>query len=97
MDLVEVRFLPDGAFVMVAPGTTLLAASRLAGVDIATGCRRGMCGTDAVLVRQGAEHIDPPQRDERATLERMGLDDRYRLSCSARVRAAAIHVEVGAF
>src|SRR5262245_384101 len=71
VDLVEVRFDPAGKFVLVAPGTTLLAASQKAGVEIAFGCTRGMCGTDAVAVEPAAA-LEPPGATERSTLERMG-------------------------
>jgi ferredoxin len=94
--LVEVRFEPAGKMVLVAEGTTLLAASRAAGLDIATGCTRGMCGTDAVRVT-GADGLEPPLDQERSTLERMGLDAGFRLSCSARVRAGVVAVDLGAF
>ena len=97
LDLVEVQFEPDGRIVLVQPGTTLLAASRAAGVEILTGCARGMCGTDAVFVAGGGEGVEPPADPERSTLERMGLDQGFRLSCSARVRAGVVRVQLGAF
>ena len=92
--LVEVRFEPAGVVVLVAEGTTLLAASRAAGIDIATGCTRGMCGTDAVRVSRG-DGLEPPVDPERSTLERMGLDAAFRLSCSARVRTGVVSVDLG--
>jgi ferredoxin len=95
--LCEVRFEPAGVAVFVQPGTTLLAAGRLAGVEIATGCTRGMCGTDAVSVDADKEALDPPADPERGTLERMGLGSGYRLSCSARVRRGAVQVGLGGF
>jgi nitrite reductase (NADH) large subunit len=95
--LVEVQFQPVGRIVLVAPGTTLLAAGRAAGVEIATGCERGMCGTDAVRVAAGGDGMTPAADPERSTLERMGLDPAFRLSCSARVRSGVVRVELGAF
>lgn len=97
MDLVEVRFEPASAFVLVQPGTTLFEASRLAGVEIATGCTRGRCGTDVVRVAAAAGALEPAHGDERGTLERMGLDAGCRLSCVARVRAGPVRVELGVF
>lgn len=96
MDLVEVVFSPPGARVLVRPGLTLLEAGRLAGVTIATGCTRGMCGTDAVRIAAGGE-LEPPGDTERGTLERMGLPAGFRLSCSARVRRGPIQVELDVF
>lgn len=96
--LVEVRFEPAGRTVWVRPGDTLLHAAGLAGVDIATGCTRGDCGTDAVRVVRGGDAVEAAAAGERATLERMGLDDGFRLSCSARLRAGGpVVVAVDAF
>lgn len=96
MNLVEVQFQPAGKIVFVSPGTTLLAASEAAGVDIGCGCRRGMCGTDAVRVEPEAS-LAPAQDPERSTLERMGLEPGFRLSCSARVERGVVKVELGRF
>ncbi|MBX3462835.1 MAG: (2Fe-2S)-binding protein [Planctomycetes bacterium] len=93
MVLVEVRFPAAGTFVCVPAGTTLLAAAEAAGVEIATGCRRGMCGTDAVRVAtEGDGVLEAPQDAERGTLERMGLVAGCRLACSAKVRAGVVAV-----
>ncbi|MFM1870770.1 MAG: hypothetical protein RL398_192 [Planctomycetota bacterium] len=93
MDLVEVRFPLQDKFVLVKPGTTLLEAAELAGVELLTGCRRGQCGTDAVRVegdREGA--LEPAQDGEAGTLLRMGVDPDCRLACSARVRCGRVDV-----
>jgi len=100
--MVEVQFLPGGAVVWVRPGVTLLAASEAAGLDLLTGCTQGMCGTDPVRIVAGAELLDPPEAHERGTLERMGLGEEFRLSCSARLTdggqpAARVIVELGEF
>jgi ferredoxin len=98
-ELVEVRFEPDARTVWVSPGTTLLAAATAAGVDILTGCTRGMCGTDPVRVDvdgvRGA--LDAPAEHEKGTLERMGLSADFRLSCAARVRHGLVTVHLGAY
>ncbi|MBK9129943.1 MAG: (2Fe-2S)-binding protein [Phycisphaerales bacterium] len=95
--LVEVQFEPAGRRVLVPPGTTLLAASRLAEAEIHSGCTRGDCGTDPVQIRSGADGLAPAADGERATLERMGLPDGFRLSCSAQVVAGTIVVDTEAF
>lgn len=92
MDLVEVHFAQAGKTVFVQPGTTLLAAAGMAGVEQATGCTRGMCGTDAARVEAGPAALDPPAVHERGTLDRMGVGGECRLLCSARVRAGRIVV-----
>ncbi|MEO6594212.1 MAG: 2Fe-2S iron-sulfur cluster-binding protein [Planctomycetota bacterium] len=93
MDLVEVRFTAAGKTVFVQPGTTLLAAAGLAGVDILTGCTRGMCGTDAArLALNRSDALEPPAPHEQGTLERMGFAAECRLLCSARVRVGTVEV-----
>jgi ferredoxin len=92
MDLVEVHFAAAGRTVFVPPGTTLLAAAGLAGVDVLTGCTRGMCGTDAAVVAASPDALEPPADPERATLARMGLPAGARLLCSARVRRGRVEV-----
>ncbi len=93
MDLVEVHFAESGKTVFVQPGTTLLAAAGLAGVEVLTGCTRGMCGTDAMRVTCSRPDamvaaVDP----ERPTLDRMGLGEGCRLLCSARVQCGRVEV-----
>lgn len=93
MDLVEVRFRGPGKTVFVQAGTTLLAAAGMAGVEIVTGCTRGMCGTDAVRVVTEPENaLEPPSAVEAGTLDRMGVPPGCRLACSARVRVGVVEV-----
>lgn len=93
MDLVEVHFVAAGKTVFVAPGTTLLAAAALAGVDWPTGCTRGMCGTDAARVAANpADALQAAGDAERGTLDRMGLAEGCRLLCSARVQRGRVEV-----
>ena len=93
--LCEVRFEPAGRTVWVQPGATLLEAARAGGVDLATGCERGQCGTDPVEIEAG--ELEPPGAEERATLERMGLSREYRLSCSAKLRCGVVVVRLGTY
>lgn len=90
------QFEPAGKVVFVSKGTTLLAAAAAADVEIACGCRRGMCGTDAVRVDPPSA-LAPPTDPERSTLERMGLEPEFRLSCSARVQHGVVKVRLGDF
>ena len=96
-EMVEVLFEPAGARALVTPGITILAASEAAGVEIVTGCTEGMCGTDPVRIRQGLAGLSEPEDHERGTLERMGLAEDYRLSCSAKVLHGPVCVETDAF
>jgi ferredoxin len=73
MDLVEVHFTAADRTVFVGPGTTLLEAAGMAGVEILTGCTRGMCGTDAARVTTDrSDGLEIPAAHERGTLDRMG-------------------------
>ena len=93
MDLVEVRFVGPDKTVFVQPGTTLLAAAALAGVDALTGCTRGMCGTDAAtVVGDRPDALHDAAEPERGTLDRMGLGGGCRLLCSAKVRCGRVEV-----
>lgn len=93
MDLVEVRFPLQDKFVLVQPGTTLLAAAELAGAELLTGCRRGQCGTDAVRVAVSQQDaLEPAGDGEAGTLSRMGVAADCRLACSARVRVGRVDV-----
>lgn len=75
----------SGRRFLVQSKQTLLEAIESSGLHIETGCRMGMCGADPVLVVEGADHMSPPTREERSTLERLGLAGRCRLACSAHV------------
>ena len=97
MALVEVCFQPAGKVVFVQPGTTLLAAAGMAGVEVLTGCTRGMCGTDAVQVVVSPDGLEPPAEHEAGTLSRMGVGQTFRLACSARVRTGRIEEVLGVF
>jgi NADPH-dependent 2,4-dienoyl-CoA reductase/sulfur reductase-like enzyme/ferredoxin len=81
----EVAERSSGRRFFVQPQQTLLEAIEVAGLHIETGCRMGMCGADPVLITSGADRISPPSREERSTLERLGLAGRCRLACSAHV------------
>lgn len=93
MDLVEVHFAVADRRVFVQPGTTLLAAAGMAGVDVLTGCTRGMCGTDAHRVAvEPSGALEPAAEPEQGTLERMGVGVGCRLLCSARVATGRVTV-----
>ena len=92
MNLVEVHFAEADKTVFVEPGVTLLAAAEMAGVEIMTGCTRGMCGTDAHLVTAEEGCLEPLDDHESGTLDRMGVGSNCRLLCSAKVRAGKVTV-----
>jgi adenylate cyclase len=78
---------PDGRFVEVVPGTTVLEASRLAGIPHAHVCGgRGRCSTCRVRVRGEIGSIEPPGEDELRVLRRIGATRNVRLACQLRPR-----------
>jgi adenylate cyclase len=80
---------PDGRFIEVMPGTSVLEASRLAGIPHAHVCGgRGRCSTCRVRVRGEIHSIDPPGEDELRVLRRIGATSNVRLACQLRPRGA---------
>jgi adenylate cyclase len=80
---------PDGRVVEVTPGTSVLEASRLAGIPHASVCGgRGRCSTCRVRVRDDIRSIDPPAEDELRVLRRIGATSNIRLACQLRPRGA---------
>src|SRR6516165_6404738 len=78
---------PDGRFVEVTPGTSVLEASRIAGIPHAHVCGgRGRCSTCRVRVRGEIGSIDPPGEDELRVLRRIGAPSNVRLACQLRPR-----------
>jgi adenylate cyclase len=80
---------PDGRFVEVTPGTSVLEASRLAGIPHAHVCGgRGRCSTCRVRVRSDTGSLDPPGEEEQRVLRRIGATPNVRLACQLRPRGA---------
>ncbi len=78
---------PDGRFVEVTPGTSVLEASRIAGIPHASVCGgRGRCSTCRVRVRAELDSLDPPDAVEQRVLRRIGATQNVRLACQLRPR-----------
>ena len=83
---VEVRFLPSGARVEVAPGTTLWVAARRAGLPMASACGAdGICGRCGIRVLKGAEALSAETGNESEVKRRNRIDAAWRLACRAEV------------
>ena len=81
---VRLRY-PDGTSIAVSPGTSVLEASRAAGIPHAAVCGgRGRCSTCRVRVVQGGEHLAPPAAEEARVLARIGASPAIRLACQLR-------------
>jgi adenylate cyclase len=87
--LVRVSY-PGGEEVTVPSGSTLLEASRRAGVALESECGgRGRCSTCRVRVERGIEALPAPCPDELAVLRRIGAAPDVRLACQLRLTADA--------
>jgi adenylate cyclase len=76
---------PDGRYIEVTPGMSVLEASRLAGVPHASICGgRGRCSTCRVRVRGTAHSLEPPTEGERRVLCRIRATPNVRLACMLR-------------
>ena len=80
---IAVRYV-DGPRVWSEPGPTLLDISRRNAIPHVAVCGgRGRCSTCRVLVIEGAEHLTPPEADERRTLQAVAAGPHVRLACQA--------------
>jgi len=76
---------PDGRMVSIAPGNTILEASRHGGIPHASVCGgRGRCSTCRVKVIEGIGHLPTPSPEEKRVLERIGSPPQVRLACQTR-------------
>lgn len=76
---------PNGRFIDVVRGTSVLEASRLARIPHASICGgRGRCSTCRVRVRAGYPGLPPPSDDERRVLVRIAATPNIRLACQLR-------------
>jgi len=76
---------PEGRRVAVETGTTVLEASRLAGIPHASVCGgRGRCSTCRVRVVRGANDLPAPTPEELRVLQRVGAPPGVRLACQVR-------------
>jgi adenylate cyclase len=80
---------PNGRFIDVVRGTSVLEASRLAHIPHAHVCGgRGRCSTCRVRVRADIGSIDPPGDAEQRVLRRIGATANVRLACQLRPKGA---------
>lgn len=80
---------PNQRVVVVPRGTSVLEASRAAGIPHTALCGgRGRCSTCRVRVTAGVEALPPPNPTEAAVLARMKAPAGVRLACQLRPTAA---------
>ncbi len=76
---------PDGRSVEIHPGTSVLEASREAGIPHASVCGgRGRCSTCRIRVGAGRERLAPPDAAEIKVLKRVGAPEHVRLACQLK-------------
>jgi adenylate cyclase len=76
---------PDGRRVPIVPGTSVLEASRGAGIPHASLCGgRGRCSTCRTRVGAGLERLPPPSAAEARVLKRIEAPPNVRLACQLR-------------
>ena len=81
---------PDGRRVSVVVGTSILEASRDAGIPHASVCGgRGRCSTCRVRIGAGLEALPAPSEEETKVLTRIGAVPSVRLACQTRPEADA--------
>ena len=82
--MIRVRFAPSDCEVAVPAGTTLLEATRLAGLPIARACRaEGLCAGCGVEVLDGP--AAPESDAERSAKARNRTPSHLRLACRVRL------------
>ena len=70
----------------VRRGESILDAALGQGIELAHGCRHGVCGACAVEIVEGEENLVSPDDIERNSLGRFRLPANVRLACRAGVR-----------
>ncbi|MDX5356438.1 MAG: adenylate/guanylate cyclase domain-containing protein [Rhodobacterales bacterium] len=87
LSAITIRY-EHGAVARVAPGTSILEASRMNGIPHYAICGgNGRCSTCRVRILQSAKPLAPPSAAERATLARSKSDPDVRLACQVRPTA----------
>ena len=77
-----IRFAPSGLAVRVAPGTSLLAAIRRAGLPAASACGGdGLCGRCGVVIEAGAAELPRESMAEADAKRRNRVAPHLRLAC----------------
>jgi adenylate cyclase len=79
---------PGGRQVQITPGTTVLEASRAAGIPHASLCGgRGRCSTCRTRIGAGLQSLPKPSTDEARVLRRIAAPPNVRLACQLRPTA----------
>ena len=85
----QVKVSSTGRVIDVAPDTTVVAALAQAGVEVATSCEQGVCGTCLTRVLSG----EPEHRDAYLTDEERASNDQF-LPCCSRSRSPLLVLDL---
>lgn len=78
----QLRFKQSGQTFEITIGTELKRACELnPTIPIKFGCRQGECGTCAIRVEKGEDHLSRLTKIETETLRKKSLPPGYRLAC----------------
>ncbi len=91
----KVAFKPQNVTVDVEPSTKLLVAATRNKIPIRFGCASCRCGTCGIAV-SGSGQLTKMKSDEKALLEKMGLetDGTVRLACQTRIESGEVTVDL---
>jgi adenylate cyclase len=70
----------------VPDGASFLEVCQEHGAPHPFGCTVGSCGTCRLVILEGGEHVDPPDEDERDTVEMCTSVEGARLGCQLVIR-----------
>ncbi len=89
--MAKVYFVNDDKEVEVPDGSNLRILEGKLSVLFA--CGEGICGSCMVTVKEGLENLEPPNEQEKATLENFGAKPNQRLLCQAVIKSGRIVIE----
>lgn len=81
---------PNQLVCLAVQGRPLLEVAEANDVKLPSGCRMGMCGSDPIYIVEGGENLSAVTPDEQDTLARLGLSERWRMACCARVQGPVV-------
>ena len=84
----------SGRSFVADPSRTLLEGIESAGLKIDFGCRMGVCGADPIAVVEGMGNLSVPDKNELATLRRLGLEGRARMACVCKATKGGVTIDL---
>lgn len=90
------KICPQGAVLEAAPGENICEVALRNGIEIEHACELSCaCTTCHVIVREGADSLEPPDELEDDMLDKAwGLEPDSRLSCQAKIAHEDLVVEL---